>query len=429
MIAVGDELLDGRVADTNSARVAQRLRPWGLRLHHTQAVPDDLLAITAAVADSLRAFPPDTDGLLVLSGGLGVTADDLTRAALSDLLRQPLTEDPDGLAALTERLHLRGRALTPDLRGHALRLSGSRPLANPTGLAIGFCAHHPNHPRVAIVTLPGVPSELEAMLDAHLPAFVQRDGPRWRQRRFGFVGLPERDLERRLPTLPPAVRVSLNAKSGVVEVSLSAHTPEDPTAPDPLADAEAALRACAAAPYLITTDGEWPHEACARLLIARGQTLATAESCTGGLLAHALTDIAGVSACYLEGFVTYANQAKVARLQVSPEALATFGAVSRHTVQAMAIGARRAAQTDWAIATSGIAGPGGAVPGKPTGLVHVAVAGPDDLIIHRALFFPSRPRALVKQLAAHAVFALLACALEGRPPPPSDPLPNTVFVD
>jgi nicotinamide-nucleotide amidase len=438
MIAVGDELLDGRVADTNSARVAQRLRPWGLTLHHTQAVPDDLSAILDALA---APTPPPAGGLIILSGGLGVTADDLTRQALSRFLDLPLVEDADAITAITERLTRRDRALSADLRGHALLPQGATPLANPAGLAIGFCVAYPGHPRTQILTFPGVPDELEAMLDAHLPAILQAaaagspdssDGPdsshraRWEQRRFGFVGATERDLEQLLPPLPEGVRVSINVKSGVVEVSLSA---QSSPARALLSAAESTLRASLAAPYLITTGGDLPHHAVARLLLARQQTLATAESCTGGLLAHSLTDIPGISSCFIEGFVTYANQAKVARLGVRPETLASFGAVSRHTVEEMALGAKRAAQTDWAIATSGIAGPGGAVPGKPTGLVHTAIAGPDGLLIHRPLFLPGRARALVKQVTAHTIFSFLLCAMEGRPLPPLAPLPAEIFLD
>jgi nicotinamide-nucleotide amidase len=424
MIAVGDELLDGRLIESNSTRFAQRLRPFGVKLRHKESIGDDLPDIIDAFERAAQTSPD----LILVCGGLGITDDDLTRLALSRWLGSPLIEDPASVAIITERVTARGHTMTAELQRHGHLPALATVLSNPLGLAIGLLAIAPNnHTRVMV--LPGVVEEFEAMLDAHLPDLLRSLSPPsasaevWRQRRFGFVGISERTLEKLLPAdlWSPNIRVALNVKNGFVEVALSTSAPDAPTADALLSSAESFLRASRAAAHLMTTHGESIPEAILRVLASRSQSLSVAESCTGGLISHSLTDIPGASNVFREGFVTYANESKVARLGVNPQTLTTFGAVSRHTVCEMALGASERAPSDWSVAVSGIAGPGGAVPGKPTGLIHAAVAGPNGLLIHRAFFFPGRPRWLVKQMTSHHALGLLLCAIEARPLWPQDP--------
>ena len=417
MIAVGDELLDGRVCETNSYRLSKRLRELGHRLRAIQTVPDDEASIAAAFASASAR-----GGLIIASGGLGITEDDRTRAALSRWSGRGLVVDAAGLEAVQSRNHERGRAWRGALEGHAVIIEGGRGLHNPVGLAVGIDVDAPGGARV--VALPGVPAEFDAMLAQHLSSWLQTNQS-WSLRQWSCFGRGELGLEAKLTSLQlsDSVSVGLTAGDGVVGVTLSASEGDEAALKDAAARVEATL-----APFLVTAGGDSLAEHLGGVLTRRGESLASSESCTGGLIGHLLTEVAGSSAYFTEAAVTYSNDAKMRRLGVRSSTLERFGAVSRHVVLEMVHGLRERSGATWGVATSGVAGPGGGSAAKPVGLVHIAVEGP-GVVLHRAVFYPGRDRSLVKRLAANAALSMLIMGIEGRALWPTPALPEPIFLD
>lgn len=408
LLAIGDELLDGRYADGHARRLARALRARGHRLDEVRIVPDRHDAIVGA----LGALAADGHTAIVVTGGLGATEDDLTRDAVAAWLGAELLADDASLARVRAWIASRGRTLDDAImRVHATIPAGSQPLDNPVGLATGFVARKG---AAAIAVLPGVPRELEAMLEDALEHLLPPAAAgTWLQRRVLCHDVTETGLESRLRELdapPPGFRYGLVALGGPVELSISGH--------GDLAALEAhhqAVLAHLGEQIVASPDGAPLPQRVAQLLLSRGETVSTAESCTGGLVASLLTDVAGSSAYFLEGAVTYSNEAKSARLGVPPQLIAEHGAVSRPVVEAMATGMRARAGTTWSLALSGIAGPGGGSAEKPVGTVHTAIAGPDGRLVHRKLELYGLERAEIKQRSALAVLFGLVRELAAQP--------------
>lgn len=414
MIAVGDELLDGRVADLNAYHLGQMLRELGYTLHQVTFVPDNVDAIVHAIDRAARHA-----SLIVLSGGLGCTDDDRTRDALAAWSHSSVIEDPNALTTLQTRLARAGRTLRPALRKHASRVAASQPVPNPVGLAIGM--HFPATDTLpALFALPGVPAECQAMCaQTVLPNLLQLAGHGdWTQRRLQVAVLGESRIEAQLAPLdlPPSITLSICARDGWVTLGLGAHGEHTHALDLATQQVRDALGT-----YVIGEDDTPLPARIGALLTQRDETLTIAESCTGGLIGHLITETPGSSAYFLQGFVTYHNNAKMQTLGVREETLIAHGAVSQATVCEMASGARSRASTTWAVATSGIAGPGGGTPEKPVGLVHMAVAHPHG-VTHRALHFGGRSRSRIKLMAAHSALALLLALLEDREPFPGKSL-------
>jgi len=397
MLAVGDELVDGRFVDTNSQTLARSLARIGHTLREIRVVRDEPGAMRLAL-DDLGARHEH----LFVSGGLGITRDDLTRAVVADWLGEGLVEDSIGVEAIKTKLEERGGRFTEELRGHALRPGSSTGIPNFTGLALGFSAHHAVL-AVTVHVLPGVPHELVPMCDWVVGRL--QTGMR-RQRLLRVQDLTERDVEQRLRTvtIPAEVTLGLVALSGPIELSLTRYD-GDEAGLDALAEEVSALFEA----HLVGVDTTLERRI-AQQLTQRGETLATAESCTGGLIASLITDVPGSSVFFLEGVVSYANASKIARLGVAAETLERFGAVSPQTVGEMAQGVRRALGADWSVATSGIAGPTGGTVSKPVGRVYFAVAGPSGTT-HDERTWAGRTREVVKRHAAAHALLLLSRAI------------------
>ena len=367
MLAVGDELLDGRVADTNSLRLAQRLSEVGLHLQQVSHVTDDIAAIVGAAAG---AAARGTE-LCVVSGGLGPTTDDLTSEAMAALAGVGQVRDAAAAAKVEAHVRRRGRALTANQLRQADRPHGARLIDNPVGTACGFVLRHGG---CDFVCLPGVPREFDHLVETAVIAERRKLGRPVARRGLSIFGLAEADIDHRLAGLQarwPEVRLQYRVAFPINYVTLWAS-----------ADAQADLDAAWAHAAQIL--GEWAYarqtqdlpQVVVEALGRRGQTVATAESCTGGLVADLLTDVSGASAALQAGFVAYANDSKVQLLGVSPDTLAAHGAVSEAVVVEMAKGAKTRARATYAVATSGVAGPGGGTPDKPVGTVWLALAGP-----------------------------------------------------
>lgn len=404
IISVGDELLVGRTSDTNATWIQRALLAYGVEVRDVLVVGDHSEEIAAALS---RTEPGD---LVFLCGGLGATADDLTRDALATWADAPLTHRADVAAALDERRRQRG---LPDLAGPdplALVPAGCEPIANPVGAAPGLVGSLRGR---RVVVLPGVPQELRALLPPVLAAL------------------------RRLDALPEA-RPSLLWRTAQVAESVVARLSEPvrrrhldlrwswwlvPWGVDVCVRAEPA-RAGALAGVQNELDDLLGDVVYARemielpglvqdLMLARGATLAVAESCTGGLLGAAITAQAGSSGYFRGGIIGYADTVKRGLLAVAPQTLAAAGAVSRDVAEQMATAARQQLGADYGLAVTGIAGPGGGTSTKPVGTTWLALAGPNGSLAGCYRFSGDRERN--RQLAAAGALDALRRALNGLP--------------
>lgn len=371
VLTIGDELLNGEMADTNTARIARTLEAHGYELRESRAVGD----VEEDIEEALLSLASRRD-VTIVTGGLGPTADDLTARAAARAFKRRLVLQEEALARIREHFRRLGREMHPRDEKQALLPERIVVIPNPVGSAPGFLLHHNGK---GFFFLPGVPAEMAAMLeDSVLPHLLECAGaaahPR-RERVFKFFGLAEPKVEELLAMagLPVGVEVAFGVDFPFVHAKVRARG-ED--AESLLDRAELPVRR-ALDSFLVATGEETLAGNVARLLTGAGLTVALAESCTGGLVAAMLTDLPGASVFLERGAVTYANSAKTDWLGVPADLLAREGAVSEACALAMARGIRRAAGTHLGVAITGIAGPTGGSPQKPVGTVWLALAAPD----------------------------------------------------
>jgi nicotinamide-nucleotide amidase len=405
LLLTGNEIMSGDTVDSNSAMIAQRLADIGLGIYRKVTVGDD----RALLCRELRAMAASAD-VLIVNGGLGPTVDDLTALVLAEAAGVPLQEHPQAVAHLEAWCAQRNIPLDAANRKQAQLPAGSRILDNAVGSAVGFELMLGD---CRVMCTPGVPGELRRMLDqivADLAASLDRPAQRHILRLQTF-GLGESNAQQlindAIPDWPSAVELGFRAGAPQMEIKLSVADAADL----PLrAECEQRLRALAG-DHII---GEGDTRLAARvleLLSARGATVTTAESCTGGLIASELTRIAGSSQAFHAGFVTYANDIKSSVLGVRKKTLEAHGAVSEPVVREMALGAMERASADYAIAVSGIAGPEGGTADKPVGTVWLAWGSAQDLRT-RCLVWPVE-RTLFQTMIAAAGLDMLRRQLLG----------------
>ena len=372
-LAIGDEIVGGLTTDTNSGFIAGELRAVGVEPVAGFSVPDDEEAIVRTLERALAEAE-----LVVCTGGLGPTADDLTTACVARLAGRELVLDEASLGLIEERFRSRGMEMPPNNRKQALFPEGCTIVPNPTGTAPGFiCAVERDWVTRHVACFPGVPRETRGMVPATLVPWVQARNPdrRFASRVFSTFGLTESKLDELLAGVVSAdeARLAFRAAFPRIQARLTVSgAPGD--------DLEARLDALEArvrerlgtAVYAVGDEGM--EETVGRLLREAGLTLAVAESCTGGLIGHRVTEVPGSSAYFLLGVATYSNEAKERVLGVRPATLAAHGAVSTQVAEEMAEGARRLAGADIGVSTTGIAGPGGGTAEKPVGTVCVGLA-------------------------------------------------------
>lgn len=409
IVSIGDELTRGEAVDTNSAWVAQRLVERGVRAIEHRTLPDDLAAI-AGVLGELAAMVD----LVISTGGLGPTDDDLTRRALAAALGEELVEDAAALARLEQRFAPSNRALLPANRVQAQRPVSARCLDNEHGTAPGLAATlHARGRRCDIFCLPGPPNEMAPMFEGSVgPALRPPAGFVISTRELHEFGLPESAIPGLLGGLMergrnPGVGTAARISYVTCKIRFEGAAADAPAALD---DAERRVRA-ALEPYIFAAGDGTLAGAVVALLRERGETLVTAESCTGGMIAAALTDIAGSSDVYAGGVVAYSNELKSALLGVPAGLIAEHGAVSEPVARRMAEGAlARAADAGKpatrALAVTGIAGPGGGSAAKPVGTVWIAHACAGEPTDARLFRFPG-DRAVVRDRTAHAALGML----------------------
>jgi nicotinamide-nucleotide amidase len=403
VVAVGDELLEGRFADTNSGVVARALADLGIEVVRCVVLGDDARELERAFYELARDYP-----IVIVTGGLGPTLDDVTREAAARAAGVRLVRDEGVFAGLVEWFARRGREMPASNVRQAEFPEGAQVMPNRCGTAPGF--------RVWIeggmlAVLPGPPIEMRDMLERELvPWLASTCGQSefFSLAQFYLVGLPESAFADRVGDWMDREanpRIGVTAHQGVLAVSLRAHARTADAARRRIEERSAEFRRRFAHEIFSESEARLAFVVGERA-IERGVTLALAESCTGGMVAEMLTDVPGISAVFREGFVTYAHEAKIARQGVPPSVIEEHGAVSRATAEAMALGAARASGAELAVSTTGIAGPGGSSPDKPVGLVWFGLAR-GERVSSRELRFPPVDRASVRRFAAHAALELL----------------------
>ncbi len=407
VLLTGDELLQARVRDTNGPFLTASLIERGFVVDGLQVVPDDALRIAGAVRDALSR----DIAVLVVSGGLGTTHDDVTMAAIADATATPLEYDEVAWSHVKARLDdvarrrgLRARDLYDQARKQALLPRGSR-CVEPAGVAPGAIMERGS---TTIIVLPGPPRELEAMWPPVLESLVARStAPHARLLRAWGVG--EMAVAPVIEAAAhDAIDVGVTATDGEVVVRIAWWNAAGERQADGLA---AALDQTVP---IYSRDGRTLDEIVAEGLCDRAATLAVAESCTGGLLGGRITARAGSSRYFLGGVLSYANEVKQSLLGVPSDVLAQHGAVSSETAAAMAAGVRRLIGADYGLSITGVAGPDGGTPDKPVGLVYVGCAGPKGVTTVKEHHLV-QDRDAVRRQAVTAALHLLRRALGTDP--------------
>ncbi len=394
IITIGNELLKGLQADTNSSYLADRLASRGILVCRITSVGDDFAAIHQALSESI-----ERSQLVLVTGGLGPTSDDITTEAVSQLLQRPLRIHEQALQHLLELARAYGLAMTNGQRKQALLPEGAELIANPIGTAPGYSLQEK---RCRLFVLPGVPAEVTAMTEESiLPRLEQEwhDRPWYRSRTLKVFGISEARADELLGDLIKTEKVQISFLPHLPElhIGFAAHSADLLKCEETLKHWEGMIRR-RLEPYVFGADDETMESVVGTLLANAQATIAVAESCTGGLIGHCLTNVPGSSSYVDRVLVTYSNQAKVDLLKVPTEVIRAHGAVSELTARYMAEGVRLQAGSTLGLATTGIAGPGGGTPEKPVGTVYIALADGNDTWVKRYQFPGGRLR--VKMLTA-----------------------------
>ena len=400
LLNTGTELLLGDVQDAHLAFIAREILPLGLRIEERRTIGD-----TEAIRHTLTGVFPGCE-ILFVTGGLGPTSDDVTREMVADLLGLELQKSSELLASLRQRLQVRGIKWTSGIARQADVPAGAEVLPNQNGSAPGLYLRANINPQIHsphLFLLPGPPRELQPMFQAFVipilrlivPASVLIERRLYKIADKGESLVEEAIGDRVLAV--PGIELGYCARPGEVDVRIVGKAKA-------IEQADAIIKSTLGRSVFSATD-ETLEEVVVKLLAQRNQTVAVAESCTGGLLANRITNVPGASAVFPAGYVCYANQAKIDMLDVDPQLIEKHGAVSEQVARALAEHARVCARSDYALATTGVAGPSGGSPEKPVGTVYVALAASGKTIAKK-FFFPT-DRETFKQIVTQAALELL----------------------
>lgn len=379
VFSTGNEVLLGDIVDTNSAFLCRQLKHSGVNVIKTSAVRDDM----AALVREIRSIASAVD-ICVMTGGLGPTSDDLTAQALAKAAGVKIELDTAALSSMKTYFDKRGFDLTPANEKQAMLPIGATFMENLQGTAPGFSM---TINKCRFFCMPGVSKEMHRMFDLKVrPQLYEMTGHAGEIQVIQLMvfGLPESRAEQALSGFAeqfPSIHLGFRIRFPMIEVKLSRlkekalDSRKDPDGTQALTQAKLWVMEKIGS-NVISDQGLTLAQEVGRLLVKRGQTLSVAESCTGGLVAHLVTDVPGASDYFLFSATTYANSVKEAILKVSPETLENNGAVDETTALEMATGVRAAGGSDWAVSTTGIAGPTGGSEEKPVGTVCIGVAGP-----------------------------------------------------
>jgi len=409
IITIGDEILIGQTINTNAAYIGEQLTNAQINIVGSSAIPDD----KAAIIEELKRVSKISDVILV-TGGLGSTHDDVTRSGIVDFFETNLVLDKEVLSDIQKFFEVRGRQLTKTNEDQALIPKIAKPIRNPRGTAPGIWIEEKG--KVYIV-MPGVPYEMKGMMDEYvLPKLIKMkegNGPVLITKNLFTTGIPESMLSDRLENLNEllcgAKLAFLPSQYGVkMRITVQEKTIE--SARNKLDEIEQKIRSRVGR-YIYGRNDETLEEIVAKLLIDRGLKLSVAESCTGGLLANRLTNVSGSSQFFERGIVAYSNAAKVELLHVDEDYIAKYGAVSLEVARQMAEGIKSISGSDIGLAVTGIMGPTGGTTAKPIGLVYIGIC--DEKICTAKEFHFGDDRILNKDRTSQAALEMLRRNLLG----------------
>ncbi|HSA85892.1 MAG TPA: competence/damage-inducible protein A [Nitrospira sp.] len=406
-IAIGSELLVGGRSDSNSLFIADALASIGIEVRFKTIVGDNQSDITDVLTTACRRA-----GIVIMTGGLGPTVDDCTREAVASVTGCRLARRKEAFESMKARLAQWGRTPNRGQLRQALIPSRATVLPNPVGSAPGFALTWRN---TRVIALPGVPSEMQAMMQKSvIPLLTDQQG-RTKQARphpirrliFHTWGLPESEVDTQLKGLiPKRTPVALGLLASPIGVLVSLTTRAHRSIKEPVLLSLAEEVRTRLTEWIYAEGQDTLEEVVGRLLRRKEMTVAVAESCTGGLIGYRLTQVAGSSAYVDRGVLCYSNRAKTDLLGVPAGLIEQHGAVSREVAEAMAKGMRERAGVSVALSVTGIAGPGGATETKPVGLVHIGLDGGSDDVVTKEFQFHG-DRSVIRQRAAQAALDLL----------------------
>ncbi len=389
ILAIGSELLEGSVTDTNSGFIGGALALIGIKPAFVRLVPDDRETLAAAIKEAAAAYP-----LVITTGGLGPTFDDITAECLAAAAGRRLSLNKAAFAHMKERLESLGVPLRESHTRQAMLPEGCDVFENDAGTAMGFGLPVGSS---YVISMPGVPYEMTIMFRERVLPFIKSRYPIGnvihRQLRFGLI--PESEVDKAVleAGIPDGVECIINAGKSEIAVKLRSERESE-------LNSLAEKLAAAFPENFMGFDVSGPAEALFLLLLKKGASAASAESCTGGLIGKLLTDIPGVSSVYPGGLISYSNEAKIKLLGVKPETIEKHGAVSSQTAAEMAEGVIKVFGSEYGISVTGIAGPGGGSAEKPVGTVYTGVSGGGRTVVRRFLFRGGRES--VRQRSANA---------------------------
>ncbi len=397
ILCVGTELLIGDIVNTNAAYLSRRLATLGIGVYRQSVVGDNKERLAADLRTALSRAD-----LVITSGGLGPTADDMTKEIAAEVFGRKMVLHAPSLARIERYFAATGREMTPNNRKQAMMPEGAIVFDNDYGTAPALALT--NDEGKVLILLPGPPRELEPLFREKAEPFLRpRCGAALFSRNVHICGMGESAVEAALPRElleSDNPTVAPYCIAGEVRLRVTAKAGDENTAAALCDEAVERIKTTPVGGYIYAIDTPSPEAALVEQLLKRGLTVTTAESCTGGLIAKRLTDIAGSSAAVVGGFVTYQTPTKTQLLGVPAELIEKHGVVSAEVASAMAEGARRVLGADIAISTTGYAGPGGGDKENPVGTVYIAVATKERTLVRRFNASPLRDRAYIRTVAA-----------------------------
>lgn len=397
LITIGDEILIGQTIDTNSAWMAKELNAIGVNVAEILSVSDSAAHITDALN---RAYA--TSDIILITGGLGPTKDDITKNTLAAYFGVELVFSPDVWKEIEAYLLKRGLTTLDSIKSMAMLPANCEVIKNEKGTAAAMWF---NERGKVLVSMPGVPHEMKDFMSRVVVPRLQQQFklPGIVHKTIMCAGAGETILAEKIEdienNLPPHIKLAYLPSYGIVKLRLTGRSTNLTKLQEEVNELSRQIDAILAPKYAFGYNDMELSEAIGLLLLQQNATMATAESCTGGLIAHQITSVAGCSRYYKGGVVSYSNELKQALLGVKPQTLAQYGAVSEETVCEMATGAIKQLQADYAVAVSGIAGPDGGTPEKPVGTVWIAVANKARVVAKKFNF--ARTRQLNIELSAN----------------------------
>jgi len=386
IMAVGSELLTPHFQDTNSLYLTQRLNELGMGISFKTIVGDDWDDLTLCIKEALSRA-----NFLIAIGGLGPTRDDITREAFAQVLHRKLLFKKEILQKIEERFNCRGFKMPAVNKKQAYVIEGAEVLENRNGTAPGLWLEERSK---IIILLPGPPQELKPMFERSVWPLLQKLRTEYTARSvLKSTGLTESKIESLISKLYPKVpslKLTTLAYPGQIEIHISARSKKSQDEAEKNLNKLKKTILQKLQDYVFSTSGGELEDIVGKLLRINKKNLAVAESCTGGFLAHRLTNVPGSSDYFIQGVVAYSNKAKTNLLDVPPDFIKKHGAVSLEVAQVMAIGVRRKAHSNLGVAITGIAGPTGGTPEKPVGLVYVALAWEEGSEVSKNLFLGKR---------------------------------------